>query len=68
MLGAPPDNIDVSTIIHDDINFDLAEQEMIITTLDDSTELNLVSYEFLKDAKKSHIGLKIGMTFQSLTR
>lgn len=54
-LGAPPDNIDVLTIIHDDINFDLAEKEMIITTLDDSTELNLVSYEFLKDAKtRSH--------------
>ena len=50
-LGARPHVIDILTIVHKNILFDDAEKEMIIHTIDNGIQLNLVPYSFLKDIK-----------------
>jgi hypothetical protein len=50
-LGARPNVIDVLTIVHHSISFDDAERSVAIQLVNDSIEMKLVSYEFLKDIK-----------------
>lgn len=50
-LGARPHVIDILTIVHKNILFDDAEKEMVIHTIGDGIQLNLVPYSFLKDIK-----------------
>jgi hypothetical protein len=50
-LGARPNVIDVLTIVHHSINFDDAEKSGAIQMVNESIEMKLVSYDFLKDIK-----------------
>jgi hypothetical protein len=50
-LGARPNVIDVLTIVHHSISFDDAERSVAIQLVNESIEMKLVSYEFLKDIK-----------------
>ena len=50
-LGSLPHVIDIITIIHKDIDFNKAEEKAIIHTMENKTELKLISYDFLKDIK-----------------
>jgi len=50
-LGARPHVIDILTIVHKNILFDDAEKEMVIHTIGNDIQLNLVPYAFLKDMK-----------------
>lgn len=50
-LGTAPDLIDILTVIHQDISFDEAESQMEIFKIDEQTQLNIVGYDFLREAK-----------------
>ena len=50
-LGARPHVIDILTIVHKNILFDDAEKEMVIHTIGNGIQMNLVPYTFLKDMK-----------------
>lgn len=50
-LGARPNVIDMLTIVHHDISFNEAEKSAAIQMVNESIEMKLVSYDFLKDIK-----------------
>jgi len=52
-LGGRPNVIDVLTILHHSLNFDEAEKNMTIHSLNNFMELKMVSYELLKETKLS---------------
>ncbi|MEO7264072.1 MAG: hypothetical protein ABIW38_04120 [Ferruginibacter sp.] len=50
-LGAPPNVIDIITIVHKNIDFNKAEESAIIHQIGSNIELKLVPYDFLKEMK-----------------
>jgi hypothetical protein len=50
-LGAMPNVIDVLTVIHKGLNFDEAEKKVVPHAVNEETDLKLVPYEILKQAK-----------------
>lgn len=50
-LGERPHVIDVLTIVHRDISFDVAEQQMHCYTSDQHTNINFIPYNILKEMK-----------------
>lgn len=50
-LGEPPHVIDVLTIVHKLISFDEAEKQKIIHQVGEGIQINIVSYDTLKDIK-----------------
>jgi hypothetical protein len=50
-LGARPHVIDVLTIVHKDVSYEEAEKEMVIHELENTVQLKMVPYNFLKDIK-----------------
>lgn len=50
-LGSPPNLIDIITIIHKHIEFNKAEENLIIHKLQNNVELKMIPYDFLKDMK-----------------
>ena len=50
-LGIRPHVIDVITIVHKNISYEEAEKSMLVNKVDDSIEINMVPYDFLKDMK-----------------
>lgn len=50
-LGSRPHVIDIITIIHKYVDFDKAEENIVIHQMENNLELKLVSYDFLKDIK-----------------
>ena len=50
-LGSRPYVIDIITIIHKYVDFDKAEENIVIHQMENNLELKLVPYDFLKDIK-----------------
>lgn len=50
-LGTPPNVIDVLTIIHREVDFDKAEEEMIVHKMENDVILKMIPYDFLKKVK-----------------
>jgi hypothetical protein len=50
-LGTRPHVIDVLTIVHKNISFDEAEKNKVVHITESGINMNLVSYDFLKDIK-----------------
>ena len=50
-LGTRPHVIDVLTIVHSQINFDDAEQKIVIHKVENNIELRMVPYDFLIEIK-----------------
>ena len=50
-LGSRPHVIDIITIIHKYVDFDKAEENIVIHQMENNLELKLVPYDFLKDIK-----------------
>lgn len=50
-IGGPNDRMDFLTYVHQNINFEKAEQDMIVYKLTDEVDINLVPYNFLIDMK-----------------
>jgi hypothetical protein len=50
-LGERPHVIDVLTIVHRYIDFDLAEKGMVVHTIGDDTRIKIVPYKTLVDIK-----------------
>ncbi len=57
-LGSRPNVIDVLTILHHNIKFDDAEKNMIIENINETIQLKLVSYDFLKEIKLKSLRTK----------
>ena len=50
-LGTRPHVIDVLTIVHSQLNFDEAEQKIVIHKVENNIELRMVPYDFLIEIK-----------------
>jgi hypothetical protein len=50
-IGNRPHVIDIITIIHKNVDFDKAEENVEVHQIEDKYELRLVPYDFLKDMK-----------------
>lgn len=50
-IGTRPHVIDIITIIHKDVDFNKAEENVIIHEMENKIQLRLIPYDFLKDVK-----------------
>ncbi|HEY4323328.1 MAG TPA: hypothetical protein VGN20_05060 [Mucilaginibacter sp.] len=50
-IGEMPDTIDCLTVVHPNINFDEAENSMIVHDIGNSLMLNVVDYDYLRKMK-----------------